>query len=610
MRFLAFAVLHRRPIVQQVASRGPRLREVHAIDPARRKGIPVNAHRTDQSPGSGHVSPGTSHAPAAGASPGALRDPGPVGPVNPGVQALISALDAIDGACGREGADSTSQAWGTGGLGADQVSEADIEELARSHHRLTAQIGRLVRGPVSTAPVPMSAGSLVQPDPGGDPDPTPGSEPTPDNKDHAPGGDADGDRPALPFGAQSTLVRRGWRPGQARTVIAAARFAVRFPEVDQMWRAGDISAEAVFALYQTCRKLTDEQEGSFMAIMLDHLHDLTFPQLSRLTGRVLDLIRPDDIDKDDKSAYQARSLTFSTLGDTVLFQGQLPKLEGQAFQDTITAIAEQQRAEEDLLTPGQRRADALTELIVSSSLAGNTPSLGGLPVAVTLTLNLDQAENVTSGEGGSSDTGIVNVNTRFGGQAGGSHPGAGALGLGPGPDRRATYPDGDVAGTATTRFALCCAEVTPITCANNPSEITPSTGNPGARAVVDTTGFDEPGRTRSNDRTSLRDRLIRSPQLPLAIGRTQRLATPAQRKALAVRDAGCVIAGCDVQPNRTQPHHVTDYSLGGPTDLENLASLCWVHHRQVDHHLWRLTPNDQPGTSPFWTAERELAHSR
>jgi hypothetical protein len=72
---------------------------------------------------------------------------------------------------------------------------------------------------------------------------------------------------------------------------------------------------------------------------------------------------------------------------------------------------------------------------------------------------------------------------------------------------------------------------------------------------------------------------------PLAVGMSQRYATPAQRRALAVRDGGCVHPGCTVRPERCIAHHIVHWRDGGPTDLPNLVLLCDFHHRQV--HLGR-----------------------
>jgi hypothetical protein len=75
-------------------------------------------------------------------------------------------------------------------------------------------------------------------------------------------------------------------------------------------------------------------------------------------------------------------------------------------------------------------------------------------------------------------------------------------------------------------------------------------------------------------------------------GKTHRLATRRQRRALAARDGGCVIPGCTVPPSRCQAHHVTpwvsqDY-LPGRTDLNNLALLCPFHHSTIHTSAWQL----------------------
>jgi hypothetical protein len=75
-------------------------------------------------------------------------------------------------------------------------------------------------------------------------------------------------------------------------------------------------------------------------------------------------------------------------------------------------------------------------------------------------------------------------------------------------------------------------------------------------------------------------------------GKTQRLATRRQRRALAARDGGCVIPGCTVPPARCQAHHVTPWVSGnylpGRTDLDNLALLCPFHHTTIHTSAWTL----------------------
>ena len=85
--------------------------------------------------------------------------------------------------------------------------------------------------------------------------------------------------------------------------------------------------------------------------------------------------------------------------------------------------------------------------------------------------------------------------------------------------------------------------------------------------------------------------LLFDTRLPLAVGRTSRTATPAQRRALAVRDRGCLIPGCPVPADACQAHHLIDWASGGHTNLDQLALLCWGHHRQVDLKMWTIEPS-------------------
>jgi hypothetical protein len=60
--------------------------------------------------------------------------------------------------------------------------------------------------------------------------------------------------------------------------------------------------------------------------------------------------------------------------------------------------------------------------------------------------------------------------------------------------------------------------------------------------------------------------------VPLDLGRSQRLANRDQRRALRKRDRGCAFPGCDRPPSWCDAHHILDWILGGPTNLDNLTS--------------------------------------
>ncbi|MCJ0894936.1 HNH endonuclease [Rhodococcus sp. ARC_M5] len=78
--------------------------------------------------------------------------------------------------------------------------------------------------------------------------------------------------------------------------------------------------------------------------------------------------------------------------------------------------------------------------------------------------------------------------------------------------------------------------------------------------------------------------------VPLALGRTTRLASDDQRIALTIRDTCCVMCGRPAQ--WCQAHHVRFWEHGGRTDLNNLALVCGECHRLVHHGDWQLLMGD------------------
>jgi Domain of unknown function (DUF222)/HNH endonuclease len=82
---------------------------------------------------------------------------------------------------------------------------------------------------------------------------------------------------------------------------------------------------------------------------------------------------------------------------------------------------------------------------------------------------------------------------------------------------------------------------------------------------------------------------------PLDLGRTRRLHSAAQRKALALTHDSCAIGTCDRPFAWTEIHHPHPWSEGGRTDLTNALPLCGHHHRRAHdtrYHLRRHSHGD------------------
>jgi len=68
---------------------------------------------------------------------------------------------------------------------------------------------------------------------------------------------------------------------------------------------------------------------------------------------------------------------------------------------------------------------------------------------------------------------------------------------------------------------------------------------------------------------------------PLDVGRRVRTVTPAIRRALELRDGGCVWPGCTAPASWCDAHHIIHWADGGVTSLINLILLCRRHHGAI-----------------------------
>ena len=88
----------------------------------------------------------------------------------------------------------------------------------------------------------------------------------------------------------------------------------------------------------------------------------------------------------------------------------------------------------------------------------------------------------------------------------------------------------------------------------------------------------------------------------LDYGRTRYRPPDVLRDFVHTRDRTCVTPGCRAPAARTDIDHVEPYkpgqTVGGPTDVDNLASLCRHHHRAKDGGGSRLRHHPNTGD---WT---------
>ncbi|MDO5504180.1 MAG: DUF222 domain-containing protein, partial [Actinomycetia bacterium] len=86
-------------------------------------------------------------------------------------------------------------------------------------------------------------------------------------------------------------------------------------------------------------------------------------------------------------------------------------------------------------------------------------------------------------------------------------------------------------------------------------------------------------------------------------GFVKRLFTRRQRRSLWRRDRQCTFPGCTRPAAWTKAHHVIHWADGGPSNLDNAALLCQMHHTYVHNkRLWAvvLSEPDEQGRCVVW----------
>ena len=104
--------------------------------------------------------------------------------------------------------------------------------------------------------------------------------------------------------------------------------------------------------------------------------------------------------------------------------------------------------------------------------------------------------------------------------------------------------------------------------------------------------------------------VLGSDSMVIDVGRAKRTIQGPTRKALNVRDQHCIWTGCERPASYSAGHHLVHWIHGGPSDLPNLALLCYRHHWMVHEGNWQLVRGEDgrfltiPPTVTFGPPER------
>ena len=106
-------------------------------------------------------------------------------------------------------------------------------------------------------------------------------------------------------------------------------------------------------------------------------------------------------------------------------------------------------------------------------------------------------------------------------------------------------------------------------------------------------------------------RLVTDPAsgVVIDVGRTRYRPPAGLADLVRARDRACVFPTCQTPAKRCDIDHLTAWSQGGTTSLDNLATLCEAHHRLKHTPGWALT-RDQAGGILSWHTPDKTVYQR
>ena len=328
--------------------------------------------------------------------------------------------------------------------------------------------------------------------------------------------------------------------GTASNLTRTAR-ALRdhLPQTQRMLARGLISPQHVSAIAAVVDKVGVDHAQVAEPILLEIARNAEPSVVRRATARIHALVDHAGAEKALHDAYERRGVTLSVVGEHAYLDGVLDVESAELLRSALQPLMSRSGVADRRSVP-QMRADALVDLAKRCLDSGELPELGGERAHMSIVID-EQA--LRTGVGSSTL-----------------------------PWTGATVP------AAVARRWACDAQLTTVLAKLLPP---PNGGlsSPASPVAVSIGGG----------------------WLPLDVGRSARLATSGQLKALRVRDGGCVHPGCTRTSAYCDAHHVQHWADGGPTSVGNLVLLCRHHHRTLHAGLWSLEPDTgQPGR--FWAS--------
>jgi len=194
--------------------------------------------------------------------------------------------------------------------------------------------------------------------------------------------------------------RLGISVGTAKRLIGLARALGEMPVVRAAFHDGVLDEPRV-QLLAAARQANPDLFREKEEMLVDSFAGLSMKDFAT----AVDLWRQNtDLDAAEQDAQQLRDRRYlnvsPTLGNLVRIDGQLDPEAGQTLLTALRSITDPQQLDPtDTRTPGQRRADALTQLCADHLASGKSPISGGFRPQVTVTASYETLLGLLDGTG-------------------------------------------------------------------------------------------------------------------------------------------------------------------------------------------------------------------
>jgi len=347
--------------------------------------------------------------------------------------------------------------------------------------------------------------------------------------------------------------------GAATRVVQQAETLAVLPTVADAVEGGGVPvahldplARAVCTASPVVREALTSEAGQARVLALARAHDA--PAFGRELARWAATVDPAALERDHQGQRRNRFLHLSDQPDGTRLTGLLDRMAGHRLRIALEATGE---TPDEHRTPEQARADALLALAEHALAEPSTRPGAAVRPHVSLVLTEEtftQIRTATSRDQ-AAPTGTS---------------GAGSTATGPTPT--GTGPTDTTPTDATTGTAP------PATLDDG----TPVPMSEVARVLCDC------------DLT----RIVLTVQgTPVDLGRTQRLYTGPQRRAIIVRDQVCAFGECGRAARWCEVHHIRWWDRDtGTTSVDNGVLLCTFHHHEVHRRNLTITRTALRGT--------------